>query len=260
VPKSDDAKKRICEKLDLSFMFQHLDKKEKDIVIDAMEECYFKANECVIKEGDQGEVLYIVETGILSCTKIFPGNTEPTFLKKFNPGDAFGELALLYNAPRAATIVSDADAHLWSLDRGTFNAIVKGAQMRKMDRYEKFLGNVKILASMDPYERSKLAEAFKEETHSAGATIIKEGDEGNCFYLVEEGSAAAVKGNQEVMQYAVGDYFGERALLKNEPRAASVIAKSNCVVVSMDRHSFKRLLGNLDDILKRNMELYEQYK
>ena len=69
----------------------------------------------------------MVETGVLSCSKLFPGKSEPTFLKKFNPGDAFGELALLYNAPRAATIISDADSHLWSLDRGTFNAIVKGA-------------------------------------------------------------------------------------------------------------------------------------
>lgn len=241
-------------------MFQHLDEKEKGIVIDAMEQCDYKANDVVIKEGDQGEVLYMVESGILSCTKVFPGKTEPTFLKKFNPGDAFGELALLYNAPRAATIVSDADSQLWSLDRGTFNAIVKGAQMRKMERYEKFLANVKILASMDPYERSKLAEAFKEEHFKTGDTIIKEGDEGNCFYLVEEGEATAMKGGAEVMQYKTGDYFGERALLKNEPRAASVVAKNDCTTVSMDRHSFKRLMGNLEDILKRNMQLYEQYK
>ena len=77
---------------------------------------------------------------------------------------------------------------------------------------------------------------------------------------MEEGEATAMKGGAEVMQYKIGDYFGERALLKNEPRAASVVAKSECVTVSMDRHSFKRLLGNLEDILKRNMELYEQYK
>jgi cAMP-dependent protein kinase regulator len=59
------------------------------------------------------------------------------------------------------------------------------------------------------------------------------------------------------MKYTVGDYFGERALIKNEPRAANVIAETQCTVVSMDRHSFKRLLGPLEDLLKRNMELYE---
>ena len=61
-------------------------------------------------------------------------------------------------------------------------------------------------------------------------------------------------------QYKIGEYFGERALLKNEPRAANVIAKTDCVVVSMDRHSFKRLMGPLEDILKRNMDVYEHFK
>ena len=62
------------------------------------------------------------------------------------------------------------------------------------------------------------------------------------------------------MQYKVGDYFGERALIKNEPRAANVIAKTDCTVVILDRHSFKRLLGPLEDLLKRNLEIYENYK
>lgn len=63
--------------------------------------------EVVISEGDEGDCLYVVATGFLSCTKIFKGNSTPTFLKKYEPGEAFGELALLYNAPRAATITSD---------------------------------------------------------------------------------------------------------------------------------------------------------
>jgi cAMP-dependent protein kinase regulator len=63
----------------------------------------------------------------------------------------------------------------------------------------------------------------------------------------------------EVFHYAPGDYFGERALMKNEPRAANIIATSVLQVVALDRHSFKRLLGPMEDILKRNMSLYKQY-
>ena len=61
---------------------------------------------------------------------------------------------------------------------------------------------------------------------------------------------------QEVMQYKAGDYFGELALLKNEPRAASVIARTQLKVATIDRDSFKRLLGPLDQILMRNMQAY----
>ena len=63
------------------------------------------------------------------------------------------------------------------------------------------------------------------------------------------------------MEYKkVGDYFGERSLLRNEPRAANIIAKGKCSVVELDRQAFKRLLGPLNDILKRNMEIYDKYK
>lgn len=81
--------------------------------------------------------------------------------------------------------------------------------------------------------------------------------------MIEEGEAVATKAMnpdeeaKEVMIYEVGDYFGERALLKNEPRAANVIAKTDCMIVSVNRHSFKRLMGPLEDILRRNMEIYD---
>jgi cAMP-dependent protein kinase regulator len=57
-------------------------------------------------------------------------------VKDYKSGDAFGELALLYNAPRAATICADENCHLFSLDRHTFNHIVKDSSVKKRTRYE----------------------------------------------------------------------------------------------------------------------------
>jgi len=100
----------------------------------------------------------------LTCSKKFKETDESdTFLKEYLPGESFGELALLYNAPRAATIVCKTDAQLWSLERGSFNAIIKTAVQKKREKYDDFLENVEILKCMEKYERTKLADAFKEE-------------------------------------------------------------------------------------------------
>lgn len=153
------------------------------------------------------------------------------------PGEAFGELALLYNAPRAASIIADEECLLWKLDRETFNHIVKDAANRKRERYDAFVSRVPIFSTMDAYERQKLADAFRDIDVKAGETIIKEGDDGFDLFIIQEGEAIATKtfGSNEqakqVMEYRAGDFFGERALIKNEPRAANVIAKTDCKLV-----------------------------
>jgi len=79
------------------------------------------------------------------------------------------------------------------LDRSTFNHIVKDAAARKRDNYEEFLKSVKLLQNMDHYERSKLADAIKEEKYKVGDYVIKEGDDGDTFYIIIEGEAVATK-------------------------------------------------------------------
>lgn len=126
-------------------MFSNLPKQEKSIVIDAMEERSFEAGDFVIKQGDAGDVLFVVEDGLLDCSKVFVSFSssddimllQPTgeekFLKTYQPSEAFGELALLYNAPRAATIIAKTASKLWQLDRNTFNHIVKEASQKKRE-------------------------------------------------------------------------------------------------------------------------------
>ena len=80
-------------------MFSGLSQDEISIVAEAMSIVEPKNEETIIEEGADGDDMFVVESGVFKCTKLFSGNTEPTFLKNFEVGDAFGELALLYNAP-----------------------------------------------------------------------------------------------------------------------------------------------------------------
>lgn len=141
-------------------MFIALSIEELNIVINAMAERHFKQGEKVIVQGDAGAVLFVVEEGQLDCYKTINKDDQPTYLKTYEPGEAFGELALLYNAPRAATIIAKTDALCWELDRNTFNSIVKVSSQKKRERYETFLQTVEILTSMDHYERSKIADVI----------------------------------------------------------------------------------------------------
>eukprot|EP01017_Pseudomicrothorax_dubius_P013268 TRINITY_DN1577_c0_g1_i1.p1 TRINITY_DN1577_c0_g1~~TRINITY_DN1577_c0_g1_i1.p1 ORF type:complete len:351 (-),score=142.75 TRINITY_DN1577_c0_g1_i1:143-1195(-) len=264
IAKNEDQKLRILNRLSQAFMFSALDDNEKEIIILAMEEKKFRQGDKVIVQGDDGDDLYVVDSGTLSCFRKSKKDDQENFLKTYTAGDAFGELALLYNAPRAATIIADGDCTLFALDRQTFNHIVKDAAAKKREKYEHFLSRVELLDTVDPYERSKIADALKPMKFRAGEYVVKEGENGDTFFFIEDGEAYATKkrpdNTQEtVYNYKVGDYFGELALLKNTPRAASIRAKTDLSVVALDRFSFKRLLGPLDEILKRNFARYEKY-
>lgn len=126
-----------------------------------------------------------MDEGILICTKVINGETKN--LKEYQPGEVFGELALLYNAPRAATITAKVESKLWALDRRTFNFIVKDSAQKRSEKYEEFLQGVPILKSMETYERNKLADAIKETWFDENDYIIKQGQDGTDFFLVMSG-------------------------------------------------------------------------
>jgi cAMP-dependent protein kinase regulator len=238
-----------------SFLFAALEAKDLDSVIGAMQEVIAEPKQQLIKQGDDGDFLFVIEEGILDCKKDING--EQKVVKTCQAGDCFGELALLYNCPRAASVEAREKCVLWKLDRETFNHIVKDAASKKRDKYDAFLKKVPLLSSMDAYERSQVADALKSQTFAAGEKVFSENDPGDLFFIIEEGEAYAEKSAQgKVMEYKAADYFGELALLRNQPRAATVVAKTALSVVTLHRGAFKRLLGPLDDILSRSAAQY----
>lgn len=193
IKKTEEQKARIRKRLQNSFMFEALDMKERVTVIDAMDEKKVKRGEYIIHQGDDGENLYVVDYGNLDCLKRFPGDENEKFLKTYTPGESFGELALLYNSKRQASVKARTDSVLWSLDRDTFNNIVKDSAIRKRRKYEQFLSRLKLLQDMEDYERGKIADALKPLHFEPGEFIIKQGDEGNSFFFIQSGTAVALK-------------------------------------------------------------------
>ena len=161
--------------------------------------------------------MYIVESGRLDCSKVIKGVN--THLKVYTSGGSFGELSLLYNVPRAASITAIDECVLYKLDRDTFNNIVKDAAVKRRDMYEAFLKKVPLLENLENYERVQLSDSFVQKKFKLGDFIIKEGEDGEEFYFVIEGEAKAIKNFDGVLtpvkDYRSGDYFGELALLQN---------------------------------------------
>ncbi|CDO76569.1 hypothetical protein BN946_scf184831.g5 [Trametes cinnabarina] len=285
-PKTDDQLRRIRASIANNFIFRDLDEEQETGVLNAMQECRVVENEVVIRQGDVGEYFYVVESGLLHCY-IRPEPLPPQWLTgrissadeckrpgwhpefgekvaECREGSSFGELALMYGHPRAATVLAIEPSTLWSLDRITFRTIILKAAHRRRTMYEQFLSSVPLLVSLEPEERSKIADALVSRVYEDGEAVVRQGEMGDSFFFVEEGNAVVTKatrdgGSEVVGHYKKGDYFGELSLLSLQPRAATVSAvvrtdpsAPRLKVAALDAPAFTRLLGPLRDIMERN--------
>lgn len=259
--KTAEQQARLQKAVQGNFLFSHLDDEQSAQVLGALQEKSIPAKGVkVIVQGDVGDYFYVVESGAFDVWVNKSGKLETGSdgmgekVGSVGPGGSFGELALMYNAPRAATVVSSEPAVLWQLDRVTFRRILMDSAFQRRRMYESFLGEVEILKTLTSYERSKIADALETMKYPAGSTIIKEGEPGTNFFILEAGEAEVYKnanGDKPVAKYKKGDYFGELALLNDAPRAASVVATTEVKVASLGKEGFQRLLGPVESIMRR---------
>jgi cAMP-dependent protein kinase regulator len=260
-PKTEQQESRLRSAVAHNFLFSHLDDEQTDQVLAALQERKLPAKDMrIIVQGDAGDYFYIVESGNFDIYVSKAGHVEPgpdgmgAKVASSGPGTSFGELALMYNAPRAATVVSTEPSIVWQLDRITFRRILMDSAFQRRRMYESFLEEVPLFSTLTAYERSKIADALDTHKDPAGSAIIREGDVGDKFYILESGDAEAFKRGEEkpLKTYGKGDYFGELALLEDKPRAASVISKSEVKVATLGKDGFQRLLGPVEGIMRRD--------
>ncbi|XP_064633496.1 cAMP-dependent protein kinase type II regulatory subunit-like isoform X2 [Lineus longissimus] len=262
-PKSDEQRKSLNEAVKHILLFKSLELEQMQTVIDAMFEKKVEPGFHVIDQGDDGDNFYVILSGTYDIFVEIEG--KPKCIGNYDNQGSFGELALMYNMPRAATIVATSNGTLWAMDRSTFRKIVLKNAYNKRKMYETLLENVPMLSTINPYERMNVADALHSKTFEDGDVIIKQGDTADCMYFVEDGEVRITMTNVndpdtevELTRCTKGQYFGELALVTHKPRAASVMAVGKTKLAVLDVDAFERLLGPCMEVMKRNIDEYEE--
>ena len=216
-------------------------------------------NQPVFRQGDRPTAFYVVRSGVLEVIEEDPDTGEERQIRTLVRGESFGELGLLMDAPRAATIRAVEEAEVFEVDQGTFDHLL--ADMIHVPNFEPTLQQLAELrhqpcfAHLGNDQVVELRRRGEWLVVGAGQAIVRQGEEGDSFYAVSSGQFDIVVNGERKQTIGPGSYFGEIALLMDVPRTASVIARTPARVFRLDREGFDRLLagsfrrGTLDPTL-----------
>eukprot|EP00441_Pelagodinium_beii_P018927 CAMPEP_0197657254 /NCGR_PEP_ID=MMETSP1338-20131121/44511_1 /TAXON_ID=43686 ORGANISM="Pelagodinium beii, Strain RCC1491" /NCGR_SAMPLE_ID=MMETSP1338 /ASSEMBLY_ACC=CAM_ASM_000754 /LENGTH=767 /DNA_ID=CAMNT_0043233583 /DNA_START=51 /DNA_END=2354 /DNA_ORIENTATION=- len=222
------------------------------------------ANTAIIKQGDmQADYFYVVQSGSFAITKSEDVQSVEAAvgaaIGTVEAGGSFGELALLYLAPRAATITATVESVVWVTARQQFKEVLMKSNAAETEEHLKYVGKCEVFNVLKDAEKKELAAALHEMTFNKDETIFDQGDRGTQFFLLIQGEVAVMKDGKELTKLtATADkvqYFGEKALETNEPRAATIkVTSPTAKTMWVDKESFEMLLGSLTELIKRGKD------
>ena len=241
------TRQRLTRALDESFVFSSLPAEHRQALLQCMFEHSVDQGEEVIREGEDGDHFYLVDSGELEVrVSEDDGATRAVFA--LTSGSCLGELATLYACPRTCSVVAKTASVLWALDTEVFRTFAMDAVRAKRERYDDLLQQVPLFRELESYERAFIIDSLQTADFGAGEIIVTEGDAGDRFYLLELGEAVASKQQRtgaplEVSRYGPASFFGELGLLLDQPRQATVTAVRRCRTAFIDRSRFSQLLA-----------------
>ncbi|XP_046673107.1 cGMP-dependent protein kinase, isozyme 2 forms cD4/T1/T3A/T3B isoform X2 [Homalodisca vitripennis] len=262
-PKNDRSRELIkAAILDNDFM-KNLEMTQIREIVDCMYPVEYAAGSLIIKEGDVGSIVYVMEEGRVEVSR------ESKYLSTLAPGKVFGELAILYNCKRTATIKAASDCKLWAIERQCFQTIMMRTGLIRQAEYTDFLKSVPIFKNLPEETLIKISDVLEETFYNEGDYIIRQGARGDTFFIISKGKVKVTikQPNTEeekfIRQLRKGDFFGEKALQGDDLRTANIVADDpegvTCLVI--DRETFNQLISSLDEIRTRYKdELVERKK
>jgi len=251
--KSQSEKNFIDGILKDNFVFAGIGDDEKESLIDAFEKHSVNKGTTIITQGEVADFFYIIEKGSVVY------NVNNKVVGKAKSGDHFGELALLYNSPRSATCIAEKDCQLWRLEQETFRRTVAGHSMQHDEMGKNILKKIPFLQDVDDDYLTKIFAATTTKVFPKGEVLVSKGEPGKMFYILKKGKVKVTDISAGGKDYGdiileSGDYFGERAIVTDEPRAANVTAIEDVVVFCLTREVFLEVLGPLSALILQSKD------
>lgn len=253
-PKLPDERQFIAKVLNNNFIFEHLEPQELKSIIDAFEKTEFKAGDEILKQGDEkADYFYVIYKG--SCSYHVDGKK----VGESGAGKSFGELALLYSCPRAATVKAMENCILFRVDQKSFRFVLQKKNVQTAEQKLDLLKKISFLKDLEIYDLQKLSSAMTPVNFETGDYLVVKGEAGDAFFVIQEGNCKVTDisvgtSTFEDVALGPGDYFGERALVTSEPRAANVVAESNGIAMRIDKETFETVLGNLKRLIVKSQD------
>lgn len=195
--KTAAEKNRIADAIKTSVMFRNITPDQREMIYGVMEPIAVKTGDWVIRQGSVGDRFYIIDEGQFEVRIMADGERddgsggalihvyEGSVSKHAHP--CFGELALMYSAPRSASIIARTDGHLWGLHRSAFRQVLAQAQGTRKELMNT-LKSVPLFAGLDDEEITTLSTAFDEIAFGRGENIVEQGHFGDTMYVLSSGT------------------------------------------------------------------------
>lgn len=248
------------------------------LLVEGFERVDAVAGEVVVQQHDMGDFFYIIQSGRADIHMQSDGYSIK--LGTLGSGEFFGELALLYNTPRAATVMCIESTILWRISRQNYRAIVAQNSAKTAIHYVSLISNVEILGKrfgdvLSAKELHKVVSSVEVEVFEHDTVIVRQFTTADYFYIIVEGQVEVwrdgtsdgrkrlsiqqgldVDGKalskdcygSKVTVLSEGCYFGEKALLGDDERQASCLAIGKVTCLSLSRDDFTGMLGRFQDL------------
>ncbi|XP_039604368.1 cGMP-dependent protein kinase 1 [Polypterus senegalus] len=256
IHKSASERSLIIKAIQQNDFLNRLDEEQINMMVECLswDEC--NQGKVIIREGSEGDTLYIVADGELNVTQA------GRYLRTLTRGDVFGELAILYNCKRTATVTAVTHVQIWCIERQTYRSIMTNKSKRKREQIMGFLKKAKTLKGLNDTQLSKIIDSMEECKFQNNEIIVQEGTEGNIFYIILKGEVKVMKQvngqEKEIRMLQEGDHFGELALIRKICRTATCIAVGQVTCISIDKEVFEETIPIESIELPEDCDLFEK--